>query len=155
MTGFEFRQLGADDPALADALEVMRAAFAGMDGRIDPPSSLSRMTVQSLQEAAEKSEIWVEGNPIAGTVVLTPKGRVLYVGKLAVGRRRAGLGRALMALAEERAAALGLGWLELESRVELVEVHAVFKRLGFHEVARTTHDGYRKPTSIMFRKAVG
>lgn len=64
-------------------------------------------------------------------------------------------GRALMDLAEKRAAALGLGWLELESRVELVEVHAVFKRLGFTEVARTTRKGFKRPTSILFRKVVG
>jgi len=150
---FTFRQLTKDDPALGEALEVMRAAFAGMEGRIDPPSSLNSMTVEKLSEAAETSEVWVAGDPVVGTVILTPKTRVLYVGKLAVADRRAGLGRALLELAEERAVALGLGWLELESRVELVEVHAVFKRLGFLEVMRTTHAGYTRPTSVTFRKA--
>ena len=59
-----------------------------------------------------------------------------------------------MALAERRAAELGLDWLELKSRVELTEVHAVFKALGFVEVMRTTHAGFRKPTSITFRKPI-
>lgn len=115
------------------------------------------MTVADLARIAGQAEVWVAGDPVVGTVTLTPKRSVLYVGKLAVAAvaKQTGLGRALMTLAEERAEALGLGWLELQSRVELVEVHGVFKRLGFREVARTTHAGYRKPTSILFRKVVG
>lgn len=139
---------------MGEALDAMRAAFAGMEGRIDPPSSLARMTIESLAHTAQHAEVWVAGDPVVGTVVLTPKQSVLYVGKLAVLRQGTGLGRMLMAHAEARAKALGFGWLELESRVELVEVHAVFKRLGFREVMRTTHDGFVRPTSITFRKAV-
>jgi GNAT superfamily N-acetyltransferase len=149
------RRLTEDDPALAQALVVMRTAFAGMEGRIDPPSSLALMTLDSLQRTAREAEVWAAGDPVVGTVILTPKEKVLYVGKLAVLDQRQGLGRALMQLAEERAAALGYEWLELQSRVELVEVHAVFKRLGYHEVMRTTHEGYVKPTSVVFRMRVG
>jgi len=150
-----FRQLFQDDPALSEALEVMRTAFAGMEGRIDPPSSLKSMNLESVNRAAGEAEVWAAGDPVVGTVTLTPKGSVLYVGKLAVLDPRQGLGRALMALAEERAVALGFKWLELQSRVELEEIHAVFKRLGFREVMRTTHEGYVRPTSVLFRKAVG
>ncbi len=146
----EARKLSPDSPEMVNAFEVMRAAFAGMEGRIDPPSSLAAMTVEDLRDPT--IEVWVLGKPVVGTVVLTPKRQVLYVGKLAVADRRRGVGRRLMTLAEERARALGLDWLELESRVELVEVHAVFKTLGFHEVIRTTHAGYTRPTSITFRK---
>ncbi|WP_093997600.1 GNAT family N-acetyltransferase [Octadecabacter ascidiaceicola] len=133
----------------------MCTAFAGMEGRIDPPSSLKSMTLESLRRTAGEAEVWAAGDPVIGTVVLTPKEKVLYVGKLAVLDQRRGVGRGLMALAEERAVALGYEWLELESRVELVEVHAVFKRLGFREVMRTTHEGYQRPTSVVFRKRVG
>lgn len=152
---FALRQLGPDDPTLTEALDVMRVAFAGMDGRIDPPSSITRMTLASLQQDAAQAEVWVAGNPVEGAVILTPKPKVLYVGKLAVRDRRMGLGRALVEHAEVRAMALGLGWLELQSRVELTEVHAVFKRLGFAEIMRTTHAGFTRPTSITFRKALG
>ncbi len=137
---------------MVKAFDVMVEAFAGMEGRIDPPSSLASMTVDDLRDPA--GEVWVLGDPVVGTVVLTPRPQVLYVGKLAVRDRRRGGGRELMALAERRAVELGLGWLELQSRVELVEVHAVFKALGFHEVMRTTHSGYTRPTSITFRKPV-
>ena len=132
----------------------MCTAFAGMEGRINPPSSLTSMTLESLRQMASKAEIWVAGDPVVGTVILTLMEKVLYVGKLAVLDPHQGLGRALMALAEERAVALGFEWLELQSRVELVEVHAVFKRLGFVEVRRTTHEGFTRPTGILFRKAV-
>ena len=154
VNGVGFRQLLPNDPALTQALDVMRTAFAGMDGRIDPPSSLVSMSLESLQQMAGEAEIWVTGDPVAGTVILTPKDKVLYFGKLAVRDKRAGLGRALMALAEERAVALGFEWLELQSRVELLEVHAVFKALGFVEVMRTTHEGYKRPTAIVFRKSL-
>ena len=123
----------------------MQFAFAGMEGRIDPPSSLKQMTAETLAEMACTSEVWVIGTPVVATVVLTPKPAVLYVGKLAVRDQRMGLGRVLMELAENRAIELGKDWLELESRVELVEVHEVFKALGFHEVMRTTHAGYGRP----------
>ena len=149
------RRLMRDDPALAQALDVMCAVFAEMEGRIDPPSSLASMSLESLQQTAAEAEVWAAGDPVLGTVTLTPKEKVLYVGKLAVLDQRQGLARALMELAEARAAALGYEWLELQSRVELVEVHAVFKRLGFREVMRTTHEGYRRPTSVVFRKEVG
>lgn len=146
------RYLTPDAPEMEAAFDIMRAAFAGMEGRIDPPSSIASMTVEDLRDPA--SEVWVLGDPVVGAVVLTPKPSVLYIGKLAVAHRRRGVGRALMAQAEARARALGLEWLELQSRVELVEVHAVFKALGFTEVMRTTHAGYRRPTSITFRKRV-
>ena len=150
----ECRQLHPDSPEIATAFEVMEVAFAGMEGRIDPPSSLTQMTAKTLAETARTSEVWVVGTPVAATAVLTPKPSVLYVEKLAVRNQRTGVGRVLMELAKNRSVELGKDWLELESRVELAEVHAVFRALGFHEVMRTTHEGYSEPTSIVFRKKV-
>lgn len=155
--GFEFRRLTEHDPVLGEALGVIRAAFAVMEGRIDPLSSLGDLTSECLSQSAAQAEVWVGAmtafDPVAGTVILTPKDKVLFVGKLAVREHRMRLGRAVMALAE--AGASGFGWLELQSRVELVEVNAMFKALGFREVGRTTHEGYVLPTSILFHKVVG
>ena len=104
----------------------MRAAFVGMQGRIDPPSSLGDLTVERLSQTASEAEVWVattkaqttEFGLIVGTVILTRKDKVLGVGKLAVRDRRTGLGSALMALAEEQAQGLvdlsckaGWSWL--------------------------------------------
>ena len=62
--------------------------------------------------------------------------------------------RALIALAEARARALGLPVLELQSRIELVENHATFRAMGFALVGATRHQGYDRDTSLTFRRPV-
>jgi GNAT superfamily N-acetyltransferase len=147
----------ATDPALWPAiLDLLRAEFASMEGRIDPPSSLRDLSPAGLTEQSVNGEIWVIGTPPAACVILAPKTGALYLGKLAVAasNRQQGLARQLVELAEGRARDLGLLALELQTRVELAENHAVFRALGFTEVARTAHPGYDRPTSITFRRPV-
>jgi ribosomal protein S18 acetylase RimI-like enzyme len=141
------------DPRLADVLALIRAEFAYMDGRIDPPSSMRRLTLDDLSTGGE---VWVIGDPILACVVLTIKSGALYVGKLAVAgtARRQGLARVLIAVAEDRAVALGLAKLELQVRVELVSNQNTFAALGFVETARTAHPGYDRPTSITMERRV-
>lgn len=146
----------ATDPALwPGVLSLLHQAFAYMEGRIDPPSSLRDLTPEALTEQTAKGEIWVIGPPIA-CVFLTPKPGALYVGKLAThpDHRNRGLARSLIALAETRARDLKLPVLELQTRIELSENHATFRRLGFEEVARSAHPGYDRPTSLTFRRRV-
>lgn len=146
----------AHDPALAEILTLIQTCFAPMEGRIDPPSSMLNMTLASLREQATSGEIWSLGTPPLACVLLTPKPRALYLGKLAVDAAARGKGhaRSLITLAETRARALGLPAVELQSRVELVENHVLFAATGFAEVARTAHPGFSRPTSITFRKPV-
>lgn len=134
--------------------ELIQHAFAYMDGVIDPPSSVHRLTPEQLAEGP--GEPWVLGDPIAACVMLTPRSDALYVGKLAVGpgRQGRGLARQLMDHAAARATELGLRWLELEVRIELVGNQRTFEALGFHEVARTAHPGYDRPTGITYRRRV-
>jgi GNAT superfamily N-acetyltransferase len=144
----------ATDPALWPAiLSLLHSAFAYMDGRIDPPSSLHALSADTLPGTAE---VWVIGTPPVACVFLTPRPQALYVGKLAVAAAERGRGhaRALITLAETRARALGLPMLELQTRVELTENHATFRALGFVETGRTAHAGYDRPTSITFRRPV-
>lgn len=68
--------------------------------------------------------------------------------------RRQGLATQLVALAVDRARALGLPALELQTRVELVENHATFARLGFTRVGATAHPGFDRPTSLTLRRVV-
>jgi GNAT superfamily N-acetyltransferase len=134
-------------------LQLLHAAFAGMEGRIDPPSSLHGLTVAGLFAAGE---VWAMGAPPVACVMLTPRAEALYLGKLAVDPawQGQGLARRLVTLAAARARGLGLGLLELQTRVELVENQRVFERMGFHEVARGAHAGYARATSITYRKEV-
>ncbi len=139
-------------------LALLRSAFAYMDGRIDPPSSLHRLTPADLDMSAETGEIWIIGKDTApdACMVLTPQPTVLYLGKLAVclDRRGTGLARHMVDLAATRAAQRGLDRLQLQTRIELTENHATFARLGFIEVRRTPHPGYDRPTSIVMERAV-
>ena len=143
----------ADWPAI---LALLKAEFAYMDGRIDPPSSLHDLTPEALSDQAARGEIWVIGRPPLASIFLTPKPQALYLGKLAVAadHRGQGLARQLVDLAETRARALNLPALELQTRVELTGNHATFRALGFVETGRTAHQGYDRPTSVTFRRPV-
>jgi hypothetical protein len=57
-------------------------------------------------------------------------------------------------VAEEVARTHGRKFLELQTRVELVENHATFAALGFKKVAESAHPGYSRPTTITMRKPV-
>lgn len=145
-----------DDPGLADILALIQTSFAFMDGRIDPPSSMHRLTPDSLSRQAETGEIWSLGTPVRACVFLTPKPGHLYVGKLAVAAeaRGRGLARHLLDHAASRATALRLPCLVLQTRVELTENHRFFERLGFRETGRTAHPGHDRPTSITYTRQI-
>lgn len=140
----------------AALLALIQRAFAAMEGVIDPPSSLHRLTPEGIAEQARQGEVWVIGTPPAACVFFTPKEGALYIGKLAVDplRQGQGLGRALLDLAETRARVLGLPTLELQTRVELTANHAIFQRLGFVQTAATAHPGYDRPTTLTFHRTV-
>lgn len=155
-TGAPRRMAPDEDMGPVHALLTM--AFAYMEGRIDPPSSLGRMGVEALRQAAADAELWViegEAGPLA-CMILTPQADTLYLGKLAVAHaaRGQGLARALIALSLDRARALGLATVSLQTRVELLENHATFAALGFEMTGATAHPGYDRPTSVSFRRAV-
>jgi GNAT superfamily N-acetyltransferase len=141
------RATPADLPA---TLALIQSAFAFMEGRIDPPSSMYRLTVEDLAQ----SEVWVIGAPPLSCIVLTPKTDALYLGKLAVAppERGKGRARALIDHAATRARELALSALELQTRIELTENQRLFETMGFSELARTAHEGYDRPTSITYRR---
>ena len=141
------RATPADLPA---TLALIQSAFAFMEGRIDPPSSMHRLTVEDLA----RSEVWVIGTSPLACIVLTPKADALYLGKLAVASSERGKGhaRTLIDQAETRARELGLSALELQTRTELTENQRTFEAMGFTELARTSHEGYDRPTSITYRR---
>jgi predicted N-acetyltransferase YhbS len=144
----------ATDPCDWEAiLALIHRAFAGMEGRIDPPSSLRTLTAEGLRTGGE---VWVIGTPPVACVILTPRAEALYLGKMAVepAWQGKGLGRRLVTLAETRARALGLAVLALQTRVELVENHAAFRALGFEMTGMTAHPGFARATSLTFRKTV-
>lgn len=133
-------------------------AFAYMEGRVDPPSSAHRLTVGAMAGQAGSGMAWIiedSGWPVACAFGM-PTGDALYLGKIAVAEahRRRGLSRRLVEEAAREARALGLARLELQSRIELTEIHAVFAAMGFVKTGETAHAGYDRPTSITMRRAL-
>jgi GNAT superfamily N-acetyltransferase len=139
-------------------LAMLHSAFAYMEGRIDPPSSLNRLDASGLAEKARAERCFLAhaGDRLAGCVFCDARPDCLYIGKLAVEPALQGqrIGRALMARAEAEARALGLPALELQTRIELVENHAAFAALGFVRTGATAHPGYDRPTSVTMRKVL-
>lgn len=147
----------SDWPAL---LALLQAAFADMDGRIDPPSSLARLDVDALRAKAADEHLFVAtvGNTLVGCAFASIRDDCVYVGKLAVAAaaRRRGVARALIDAAARLARDHGRTALELQTRIEeLTENHATFAALGFAKVAETAHPGYTRATSITLRRRVG
>ena len=152
------KPLRAEDPYDWPHLrDLLARAFAGMEGRIDPPSSLHNLTAADIATQAATGEIWVIGAPAVACVFLTPKQNALYLGKLAVDPvvRRMGYARRLIGVAEGRAHTLGLPALELWTRIELVENHATFRALGFVKTGSHAHAGFDRATTLIFTKRLG
>jgi GNAT superfamily N-acetyltransferase len=142
---------------VSEMLALLRRAFAYMDGRIDPPSSLHLMDEKTLAAKAEDEDlIWAveSGRGLVGCMFALDLGDVLYLSKIAVDPDYQGHGicRRMMACAEDMAIRRGIPALGLQTRVELVENHAAFARMGFVEVGETSHPGYDQPTSVTMRK---
>jgi N-acetylglutamate synthase-like GNAT family acetyltransferase len=139
-------------------VNLVRESFAYMDARIDPPSSIKNMGVDEFKTkaASETLILALEERAIIGCMFAAVRDSCIYVGKVAVNPtwRGRGVACAMFAAAENLARAHGRKFLELQTRVELVENHATFAALGFIKVGDSAHEGYSRPTSITMRKAV-
>jgi GNAT superfamily N-acetyltransferase len=90
---------------------------------------------------------------LAGVVVLRAAADHLLVDNVAVepSRQGEGLGRELLAFAEEQAAAAGLGELRLYTNAAMTENISLYGRLGWEEYERRAERGFAR---VFFRKAV-
>jgi ribosomal protein S18 acetylase RimI-like enzyme len=88
----------------------------------------------------------LDGDPIAGVLVLIPEGDAVLVENVAVhpSRQREGLGRKLMRFVEEFARERGLRGIALYTNERMTENIAFYEGLGFEEVGRRLDDGYRR-----------
>jgi GNAT superfamily N-acetyltransferase len=142
----------------ASLLALLRSAYAYMDARIDPPSSLLRMDAEQL-EAKSRDETLIlafDDRRVVGCLFAALRADCVYVGKLVVDEtsRRRGVARKLIEAAETFARANARPFVELETRIELVENHATFAALGFSKVGESSHPGFDRPTTIRMRKPV-
>ncbi len=77
----------------------------------------------------------VDGDQIIGTVMAGYEGHRGWVNYLAVSpeRQKSGLGKALMAKAEQLLKALGCPKVNLQVRTTNAEARAFYEKIGFHE----------------------
>ncbi len=148
--------MSSDSADIPKVLNLLRAAFAYMEPRIDPPSSLRLLDEARIRAFCATGEIWTLGTPPDACVFFSVRDTRLYMGKLAVSQaaRGRGLARRLVDHAQHRARELGLHQLELETRIELTENHAAFARMGFVQTGEGVHEGFDRPTFIVMQKPV-
>lgn len=139
-------------------LALLRSAYAYMESRIDPPSSLLRVDAGQLERKAREEVLILafEDQRLVGCAFACLRDDCVYVGKLAVAAavRGRGVARKIMQAAEALARANARPFVELETRIELNENHETFAALGFVKVAESAHPGFDRPTSITMRKPV-
>ena len=92
--------------------------------------------------------MWVstEGGEVIGMLVIRPAEDHLFLGSVAVapGQQGRGLGRELVAFAEEKAAEHGLPEVRLYTNEKMHENLDIYARLGFEETGRGLDGGYRR-----------
>lgn len=156
MSGIVIRRLDSTFAEWDKLLWLIRTSFAFMDGRIDPPSSAIALSISSLQQkaGAEIAFIALHQGNVAGCIFCRPEEECLYIGKLAVlpDLQGKGVGRRLLAVAEDIARERKLSALRLETRIELTENHATFAVWGFAKTAENAHPGFTRTTSIEMQK---
>ena len=102
---------------------LLTGAFAGMSGRIDPPSSLVRMSAETLRDKAGQEQLFLirdTSGPVACLFARETPEADYYIGKLAVrpDRQGEGLARHLVEAAAAEARRRGLAALTLETAVQ-------------------------------------
>ncbi len=141
-----------------ELLTLLHEAFEYQNARINPPSSLHRLDVDSISEKAHEEKLYIAWHKtqLIGCVFIREQQDLMYVGKLAIkpGYQGLGIGKQLMAYAENYAKNCGFSELELQVRIELIENQQTFKRMGFVEIGHTTHVGFLEPTSVTMRKTI-
>ena len=150
------------EATLSDAevvYQVTKAAYEEYRGFLDPSSGVDKETLEAVESALHQgSAVLALMDGIAvGAVRYEPRdGGSLYVGRLAVlpSHRRRGIGRALMAAAEERARRMGLARIILGVRVQLPENRAFYESLGYRADGHGSHPGYERATWTGMSKAL-
>jgi GNAT superfamily N-acetyltransferase len=137
---------------------LLTDCFAYMHDRIDPPSSLTRMSPDDLRRKADEEVLVLlrSRRAVVGCGFLKEKTDAIYLGKVAVrpAFRRGGGLKMIVGIAEGVARERNKCALELETRVELVENHYAFRALGFARTALNCHPGFDRPTYVTMTKPV-
>jgi ribosomal protein S18 acetylase RimI-like enzyme len=133
-------------PPEADAIEALvRAAYTHYVVRIGREPAPMTADYPALIEAGE---VWVanDGNELVGVLVIRASGDALLLENVAVqpGDQRRGIGRALIAFAEQEARRRGLAKVSLYTHERMSENLAFYPRLGYVEIGRRAEHGFAR-----------
>jgi GNAT superfamily N-acetyltransferase len=138
------------------AAALIRAAFAELAGRVDPPPSALKETAATVAETLTRGGgAGINGNgALVACVLWEEKAGGLYFGRLAVApeARGRGLARLLIAAVEAEARRRSLPRTHLGVRLTLPANRRLFASCGYAETTQRTHAGYVHPTSVDMEK---
>ena len=123
--------------------DLVRMAYSKYVERIGKEPAPMLEDYDALIRAGEVW-VWDEGGEVLGVLVMRPAEDHLFVDNVAVapGHQGRGLGRELLAFAEERAEREGLPEVRLYTNEKMHENLAVYAKLGFEETGRGVDGGY-------------
>jgi GNAT superfamily N-acetyltransferase len=130
---------------VAEIRAIAAAAYAPYVARIGrPPAPMAA----DYAGAIDRGEVWVavDDGAIAGLLVLVPAPDHLLLENVAVrpAAQGTGIGARLLALAEDRAAGLGLAEIRLYTNVAMTENLAYYPRHGYVETHRAEGGGFSR-----------
>lgn len=140
------RELRPAEPRDTAAVgELVRASYSKYIERIGKEPAPMLEDYAALIGAGE---VWVmsEGREVLGVLVMRSGEDHLYVGNVAVSpaHQGKGLGRELIAFAEETANGAGLAEIRLYTNEKMWENLAIYEKLGFEETGRGFDEGYER-----------
>jgi GNAT superfamily N-acetyltransferase len=142
------------EPADVDAVRAcVRAAYSVYVERIGRPPAPIDADYEALV-AAEEAWVATEEEAVVGVLVIRPRSDSLFLENVAVtpARQGHGIGRALIAFAERRAAELALPAVELYTNERMTENLQLYPALGYVETERRREEGFAR---VLFRKELG
>jgi len=139
----------ADAPALAKIAAAAYQRYVPRIGR--PPAPMTA----DYPAAVRRGQAWVAvmDGEVAGFIILIPRPGYLLLENVAVlpAAQGQGIGARLLALAEDRAHALGMPEIRLYSNAAMTENLAYYPRHGYTQTHRAQQDGFDR---VFFCKRV-
>jgi ribosomal protein S18 acetylase RimI-like enzyme len=145
MTEIDFKIRLACPEDAPSITECVAAAYRHYIDRIGkPPGPM----LDNYNDVIQRHRVFVltNGVNLGGVLVLIRQPDSLLVDNVAVhpDYQRKGLGRKLMALAEEEAQRLGFRTITLYTNEQMTENLRMYKNLGYVETERKNENGYRR-----------
>lgn len=153
-------EIRSGDPGeLPAVVELIKAAFAEYEGRLDPPSSAQAKTAEGTRAELADGGMLVaaEAGRLVGCVFYHRRPDHIYLDRLSVppAERGRGVAGLLLRAVEALALAEGLAETRLSVRLALAENRAWYERCGYRFESHGTHAGYAAPTYVRLRKRLG